>query len=160
VRAAKATAAPASIKEGRVVLLLETPTVMTDPKSNTPLPDQYLGYFRRLLGEGVKAVQAVATRRMAGEFYAHRYAIEAGKYLPFSLTEAGATFAFDLDTAAATKLTGFLSGGLPPLHNGKLLTDPNDWTVCPFMPENGFGEITVLDQTTIDAVRLAEGEAA
>lgn len=151
----------AQLSAGRVVLLLETPTVMTDVQSALDTSAQYLAYFRLLLGDGVKSLQSIATRRMAGEFYAHRYPIVAGKYLPFELTEAGSTFALDLDATAAAKASVYLAAGLPPLHSGALLSDAvSGWGECPFMPQNGFGEISVLDEAAINSIVGAEGRAA
>lgn len=129
---------------GVTTLLLETAAAMTDPTAPRDAPSQYLDYFRALLGDGVRNARCAATRRLAGEFYAHRYGAAQAGYLPFELTQPGATFELDLSQEAANRLGAFLRAGLPPLMQGRLLRDPSEWRRCPFMPQNGFGEISVL----------------
>jgi CRISPR/Cas system CSM-associated protein Csm3 (group 7 of RAMP superfamily) len=135
------------LRAGRVRIMLETPAVLTDPLVHSgPVLEQYRGYFAMLLGEGVSAFSAVATRRMEGDYYGYRFrAYGPDVYQPFEVTEPGAVFAFDVTDAAAAVLTGLLQTGLPPLVNGRLLEAKDGWRVCPFMNQNGYGAISLDD---------------
>jgi hypothetical protein len=148
----------ASPQGGLTTILLETAAAMTDPTSPVDYASQYLAYFRQLLGDGVSGARCVATRRLAGEFYAHRYRAAPSGYLPFELTQPGATFELDLSAEAAAALAPYLTTGLPPRSQDALLTDPAMWRQCPFMPQNGFGEISLL--TMSDFKRMSGEERA
>lgn len=147
---------------GKVVILLETPTIMTSLADRTSASDQYLAYFKDLLGVGVSAVRSVATRRLAGDFYAYRYrANPTALYAPFELTDAGAIFELTVDETAAKCLTSYLLlRYLPPRVNGNMLRDAEEWRRCPFMPQNGYGEISIWTTTSFRRPNKRETQIA
>jgi len=127
---------PAQPAAGEVLLLLETPAALTDLRNGAPLFEQYAAYMHEVLG--AKLLGCWARQRMAGHYQAIRHrAFGAASYLPFELTEAGAVF--HLEVTETTKLGHALRRGLPPF-DAKLT-----WDTCPFMAENGYGEVSVLD---------------
>ncbi len=123
---------------GRVLLLLETPGALTDLRSDATLFVQYAAYFREVLGADL--IACWARQRLAGHYQAIRHrAFGPDAYLPFELTEAGAVF--ELDVPNTIRLKACLRSGLPPSPFLPSLT----WETCPFMAENGYGEISILD---------------
>ncbi|MCP4183012.1 MAG: hypothetical protein GY761_06805 [Hyphomicrobiales bacterium] len=63
------------------------------------------------------------------------------EYMPYMMTSKGSVFVLSVPEAAAPKFAEavktFLSNGLPVPVSGR------DWQDCPFVPENGYGEIMV-----------------
>ena len=132
----------------RVCLLLETPTVMTDPRSADHPEIQYERYFKSLLGKGAVLATHFAQRQLAGGYIAfRRKGYGKDKYLPFELTNAGAVFVLNLDHEAREALEDYLRFGLPAVRQS--MDDGREealhrfsWKECPFVSENGYGEIT------------------
>ena len=125
---------------GAVTLVLETPAVLFDGKTAAnSMHDRYAAYFRDKLG-GAVLENFFARRRMAGGYQATRYRAYGKAYYPFILTEAGSVFRLSLpDNAARDAVAKALRIGLPvaDLHDKAV-----DWTTCPFVPGNGYGEIS------------------
>jgi hypothetical protein len=114
---------------------LLTPALLLDPRNGTP-HDQYAHYWEQ--ASGGKLETYFGRQRLAGRYLSTRFRIYGTAYYPFILTEPGATFLLKGDLR--TKLTEFLRSGLPlPKVNGVDLT----WRNCPFVPQNGFGQIAV-----------------
>lgn len=140
---------PPPCPAGRVRLLLETPAMLTDPASELAPGVQYRRYFEDILEAELEDFRAVAVRRTIGNYLAYRYRQrrDGPRYQPYELTEAGAVFAFTIDAAAAARLGRHLANGLPPLLDGAPARDPGtDWRRCPYVAENGFGEISLLPE--------------
>ena len=141
----EAVAAPAhgvSPKVGETVyLMLETPAVLTDPTDDTAVSAQYARYFAQYGGATLK--DHVARRRLAGEYYGYRFrGYGKALYQPFEVTEGGAVFA--LEVTDPDKFAQLLQAGLPPVrwHAGSL--SELTWDVCPFVPENGYGAVSLI----------------
>jgi hypothetical protein len=79
-------------------------------------------------------------------------------YYPFVLTEAGAVFRLEIvDEEGRRKFTDALRFGLPlPDLGGKAVS----WRTCPFVPENGYGEIVLHEPPALPAAVLSFVEEA
>jgi hypothetical protein len=124
---------------GEILLLLETPAAITDPTDGATLFEQYCRYFRHVAGATLR--ECWARQRLAGHYQAFRHrAFDKARYQPFELTEAGAVFL--LDAPDPLRIGELLRGGLPPMpFRVPALT----WKTCPFMPQNGYGEVSILN---------------
>jgi hypothetical protein len=134
------------------VLLLETPAVLTDPDDGASPAAQYQATFRALSGIDDLALLAhFARRKLAGGYAALRFRAfgktPAGRprYQPFELTEPGAVFVLAADAAGQVRAFAdrIARTGLPAIRRTGGATTPLDWRTCPFVPENGYGEVTV-----------------
>jgi hypothetical protein len=128
---------------GTVDLMLKTPAVLFDPLQqphdlDSSMAHRYAAYFNEKLGAALQNV--FARQSMAGGYLAMRRR-PYHAYYPFVLTEAGAVFRLNVpDAACQQKLADALRFGLPvPDLGGK----PASWHICPFMPENGYGEVVL-----------------
>ena len=85
-----------------------------------------------------------ATQRLAGgQFHRLRY-MASGNYQPLVLTEAGSVFVFKVvdPESTARVLSAWSQHGLP-LPEGVKVAHGRSWNEHPYLPENGFGEVTV-----------------
>lgn len=156
VRDARACPPVATASAGTVRIILETPAILTDTLENDAVwLAQYEAYFKAVLGSGVTDLKAVAQRRLAGDYYGFRFKPYADKswYVPFEVTQAGACFEMTLDEKAAKALNNCLRHGLPPRIDGRVL-EAEDWRLCPFMNQNGFGEISLLPEPNLQPVEV------
>ena len=141
---AKSAPAP-NVPDGPVVdILLVTPAVLFDPIDGGQVTQQDLGnlyasYFERVLG--TKLINYFARPIFAGQYPAVRRRPYGKAYYPFVQTKPGAVFRLAIPSEEARKaLTEALQFGLPvPTLGGKAAT----WKTCPFVPENGYGAITI-----------------
>lgn len=140
--------AQAEIKpDEEVLIILETPALLTSVLNHVDRATvQYEAYFKLLLGtEGFSGFKAVAQRSLQGDYLAHRFRLYGNtRYVPFEVTNPGAVFALTCATAkAANTLNQALKTGLPPTDGIKLLVNAvSDWKTCPYMNQNGFGQIS------------------
>lgn len=88
-----------------------------------------------------------ATQAMYGGYLVHCFQKPATDrpYYPFLLTEAGSVFVLSCTDPALKKqvqpvIESWMYHGLP-LPSWAADRYGNDWRTCPFVPENGFGEI-------------------
>ncbi|EJW09343.1 hypothetical protein A33M_1553 [Rhodovulum sp. PH10] len=138
--------------QAAVVLLLETPAVLTDPDDGASPAAQYQETFRALAGiDDIALLAHFARRKLAGGYAALRFRAFGPtpegrpRYQPFELTEPGAVFVLAAD--AAGQVLAFAERiartGLRAIRRTGDRTICLDWRACPFVPENGFGEVTV-----------------
>lgn len=139
---------------------LVTPALILDPRDflpeDGPPPDPFAAYadYWRTAVAGATLVNFFASQRLTGGYIAVRHRPYGPMYYPFLLTDPGSVFLLHGDLASA--LAGRVAGGLPV----KELTTPEGavieptWRTCPYMPENGYGEIAV---NLIDHATLAAG---
>lgn len=152
----KVEEAPAIPKpDGDVVLLLETPAVLTDPTCAEHAAEQYARYVETHLGGTLK--QHFARRSLAGEYYGFRFrGYGAGRYQPFEVTEPGAVF--EIAGSDRHKLERALRFGLEPVRfTGDRLATMG-WEDCPFTAGNGYGEVSLcpdLGAVAAEMERLA-----
>lgn len=150
----------ALIQDGLVLVTLQSDTIMLDPKIARSLPlgqdlhEAYSAYWHDLSDGALVLDDFFAHQGFEGGYLYHRYlgaaerANHPNRYRPYYLTLAGSLFKLRVaDEINAPKiLNRWLSGGLPlpewalaeyGQYNRAL------WENCPFVPENGYGEIVV-----------------
>ena len=138
--------------ERAVVLLLETPAVLTDPDDGASPQEQYEATLRALSGiPDLTLLSHFAQRKLAGGYLALRYRPFGRtpdgtlRYQPFELTEKGAVFVLKADDAGKVQTFAQRAArtGLAAIQRENGKTKELDWRECPFVPENGYGEVTV-----------------
>ena len=141
------------------ILCLQTPALLVDPLRLHPgvgsveLNALYQQVFDDFLVRSgvstgtVKLNRLFATQAMYGGYLVHRFQKPATDrpYYPFLLTEAGSVFVLSCTDPALKKqvqpvIESWMYHGLP-LSSWAADRYGNDWRTCPFVPENGFGEI-------------------
>ncbi len=144
------------IREKQSIITLQTDALMFDAsqlvKGNKQRDDDFLkkvyeAYWEQVL-DGSGSLKRFFTRqKMVGGYLAKRFRTGAD-YYPDVLTEAGSVFVLEIsdEIKAKEKLELFVKQGLP-LPDDVLLTIKQRgkelWQTCPFVPENGYGEIAV-----------------
>lgn len=134
-----------TVPDGPTVdILLLTPAVLFDPVEGEHVTQKslealYTGYFETMLGANL--VNYFARPVFAGQYPAVRRRPYGKAYYPFIQTKPGAVFRLSLpNEKSRLAIEDALRFGLPvPPLGGKATT----WQICPFMPENGYGEITL-----------------
>ena len=135
-----------------LVIVLQTPAVLLDPRgldkaeNRHPalLKERYANALSESLGAPVKLSHFYATQSLAGGNYLWRRFQAQEPYHPWLLTDAGSVFV--LQTEAAQNLAERWHGGgltLPSwTHEAYgLKGEASDWQRCPYLPENGYGEV-------------------
>lgn len=151
---------PILIKEGISLVTLQSDTIMLSPNIVRSLPlgqdlyEAYAAYWQDLSEGALKLDDFFAHQGFEGGYRYHRYlgATERknrpNRYRPYYLTLAGSLFKLEvMDEEKATNfLTKWLLCGLPlpkwALEEYGQYRCPL-WESCPFVPENGYGEIAV-----------------
>lgn len=152
--------------DGRVVLILRTHALLRrpDPDLRGDVTDAYREAFSALAsGKAPNLLAVFVGERLAGaEFLANRLR-DRDRYAPFLLTEAGSVFVFEIDGSTRKTVKDWLRGGLrvpaEALAAYGLQNDPGLWQYCPYLPQNGYGEIAILQPipgTTIDTDRIKD----
>lgn len=157
-----------AILDGKVVLTLQSDALIGDPRLMT---NKYTGedlhqFYQKAWddlsgGEGLtKLSHFFASQKLAGGRYhlgrfqarGERAENAAHSYRPWLLTKAGSVFVFEVEAEKEKEVLKLLqcwqSRGL---GLGKKVVDAYDlpkeeferWKRCPYVPENGFGEIAV-----------------
>ncbi|PWW03808.1 CRISPR/Cas system CSM-associated protein Csm3 (group 7 of RAMP superfamily) [Hoeflea marina] len=130
------------MSEGDIIdIVLTTPAVLFDPVeagavSALTMTERYRRYFETILG--VTLVNFFARQSLAGQYPALRRRPYGKAYYPFVQTEPGAVFRLQVPPTARGKLDEALRLGLPVPDLGG---QPATWKTCPFVRENGYGEI-------------------
>ncbi|MEN2976324.1 hypothetical protein P7L78_03350 (plasmid) [Tistrella bauzanensis] len=109
----------------------------------------YTEYWAEVL-PGARLANYYARQRLAGGYQAlaHR-PFGTHTYYPFILTEPGSVFL--IENATAKDIQRRLNTGLPVCRRPG---GAPDWTICPFQPANGYGEILL---NLVDHDALVEG---
>lgn len=141
------------LKDGCWVLTLQTPTVLCDPKglvgsgrSDAGLRENYREAFSTLSAETLVLERYFARQSLAGGYYLHRRFQEGQEYEPYLLSDPGSVFvltpAKGQVEAAGAFIEKWSNSGLPlpPWAEERYGAD---WTACPYLPQNGFGEVAV-----------------
>lgn len=132
-------AAPAVAARPPYALTLRTAALLNDAaelRRGRSLDDDYGLYWLKL---GYRLRRWFATQRLAGGYQAVRYPPEPGAVAPYLLTEPGSVFLVEPE-ARARPIADLVRLGLPVAAP----FEGRDWRSCPFLPENGFGQV-VLD---------------
>lgn len=134
------------------IVALQTPAVMADPKNLTSesnsrelqLKAAYDSYWEDISGSKLTLSHYFAHQSMKGRYlFYHFQKKRQVAYYPFFLTESGSVFVLEEngDDAQAT-IKDWIGQGLPlPAWAKSAYGD--HWEECPWLRENGFGEITV-----------------
>jgi hypothetical protein len=140
--------------DGQAIIVLQSDTLMFDGKmlaeNQGCFPDLHAVYrdYWHWISEGsCKLIRFFARQKFAGGYQA-QYSFQLhDRYYPFILTEAGSVFVLKiLDEAKAKSiLRKYKQDGLrlPPDIAARIPDKAAQWKSCPFVPENGYGEIAV-----------------
>jgi hypothetical protein len=137
-------------------LVVQTPALMfspvPDPRGDSRrnpeawLDAAYEGYWRGNadrfqpgLGPRLRLVGFRAQQFWVGGYLAARYRPVADRYYPYLLTAQGSVFHLEAPADAAPFFRKVVEEGLPLPLNWP--ADRSDWRHCPFLPENGYGEV-------------------
>jgi hypothetical protein len=142
---------------GRFIITLQTPALMIPPEAdlNNALFEEekrlnlYKAYWTSL-DPRLELVRFFASQSLMGGYLGHRFQKNKA-YNPFLLTMDGSVFALrTLEPApypeTRKKLVEWMRRGLPLPDWTRQYADETgsvSWRTCPFVPENGFGEIAV-----------------
>jgi hypothetical protein len=142
------------------VITLQTPALLCDPTGLTEAStasDLHKGYAEvwATLSGGTLAMRWYFTQEsLAGGKYLHQHFMQhSGKpYRPYLLTDAGSVFVLTAvpgrGVSAAEKIRSWATQGLE-LPEWAVTAYSGDgrpgshWSNCPYIPENGYGEIVV-----------------
>lgn len=138
--------------EGLWVLTLQAPALLVNPEgmseasTERDLRKRYEETWSEFL-PGATLVRYFARQTLAGGIYLHRQFRDGRAYRPYILTDAGSVFALR-GGAAKAKVGEYLQHGLPNAQWVRRLyaddcAEADLWRHCPYIRENGFGEIAV-----------------
>lgn len=148
------------IQDGLALVTLQSDAIMLDPDTVRSLPlgkdlyEAYAAYWHDLSSGALALDDFYAHQGFEGGYLYHRYLGAAersnypNRYRPYYLTLAGSLFKLRVvnEEIATQLLTRWLTGGLPfpkwALAEYGQYKRPL-WETCPFVPENGYGEIAV-----------------
>ena len=136
--------------EGLSILTLQTPALLLNPEglseasTEEHLRQRYEETWRKHL-PGLTLRRYFARQTLAGGVYLHHRFLAGREYRPFILTDAGSVFVFEGDSP---KLGDYLRQGLPNAQwvqhwYGGDCAEADLWKHCPYIRENGFGEIAL-----------------
>jgi hypothetical protein len=148
------------IEDGLALVTLQSDAIMLAPEVvralelGSDLHEAYAAYWRDISDGAVELVDFFAHQGFEGGYLYHRRLGAAertarpDRYRPYYLTLAGSIFKLRVidEALAAECLDRFLASGLPlpPWALAEYGQYQRDfWENCPFVPENGYGEIAV-----------------
>jgi hypothetical protein len=129
--------------------LLGTPTEWQVARTADDVLQIYRTAWAELSHNRLELSHYFARQELAGGWYLHRRFRKGLPYQPWLLTSAGSVFVFrGIQPGAGEHLQEWLERGLPIDDR---LVEPNQlggdrfryWERCPYVPENGYGEIGV-----------------
>ncbi len=134
----------------RWIITLQTPAIICDPaglnetSGEAELTVAYDDAFDKLSDSSLVLERYFARQSLAGGYLVRRF--QAGRpYNPFLLTDAGSVFVLKAtgpEDKARKVIDRWLKHGLelPPWAEDRY---GSDYRTCPFLPEDGFGEVAV-----------------
>lgn len=142
---------------GFYIVTLQTPAIFCDPLTFTEgsgkdeLYATYSNVWEQISGGALKLKHCFASQSFAGgEYLRRRFQNINKEYRPYLLTDAGSVFVLDVknESDAEKKIKEWLAQGLPVpgwfsreyVRNGNA---GDHWMNCPYLPQNGYGEIAV-----------------
>lgn len=140
--------------DGQAIVVLQTDALMFDGKtlaeSERAYPDlrrSYMNFWHEVTEGSCVMKRFFARQKFAGGYQAkYDYQLH-DHYYPYILTEAGSVFVLDIKELekADNILKRLRLSGLPlPSDITNLIPDDTEaWRKCPFVPENGYGEIKI-----------------
>lgn len=142
-------------RDGVWILTLQTPALLCDPDVLTAtgqtLHQAYASVFAELSENSLELVRFFATQSLAGGFYLWKRFQTDQPYQPYLLTNEGSVFVLQPTqekAAAKSFIEKWSKTGLPvPDWANKKYQRAgkagNHWSNCPYIPQNGYGEIAV-----------------
>jgi hypothetical protein len=149
-------------------VLLETQSVLTDPDADGAGFLDVTTALARYVSDalpGAKLIDHFARRRLIGGYQRQRRKGGA-RYSPLSLFEAGTCLLIEADAvdavSVAARLQEYMAFGLPVMAmTGEGLRPVTDWREMPYLPEHGYGRISVDADVFRDVTKaMANGDAA
>lgn len=132
------------------VVTLQTPALLCDPQrlneasGHQELYKAYDDVWRQLSDRALKLAWFFASQSLVGDHLVLRFQPHA-PYNPFLLTDPGSVFVLQATgdvSAAQTVIARWLREGLQ-LPDWATQRYVAHWSSCPFLPADGFGEVTV-----------------
>lgn len=131
--------------------LLGSPETMDETSGVDALRKMYETAWQELSDNKLHLIRYFASQRLTGGIWRRKTMQKGHLYRPWLLTEAGSVFVLEAGgniSDARLVIEKWLQHGLPlkraVLEYYRLGSDPSTfWQSCPYIPENGFGEITV-----------------
>jgi len=144
----EAATLPAAVSAGRVKLVLETPALVLDPAKvyeyrNRDLRALYQGWLESMC-PGATLIDFWCRQELRGGFIGRRFPSNGAEYEPFLLESAGSCWLLDVTSTGAAELNDWQEKGMriPEWAKEKYQDKVSPlWERCPFIPENGFGEV-------------------
>ncbi len=136
-------------RDGWYVVVLQTPALLNDPQQyNADLMEDYKIAWRDLSGGALDLSHFKARQELAGGLYQQRRFGGGEPYRPWLLTQAGSVFVLKpTGSGAEEAVREWLGQGLKlPSSVASfygLQNSAADWSRCPYIRENGFGEVAV-----------------
>ncbi|MEI6758513.1 MAG: hypothetical protein WCK85_11710 [Chlorobium sp.] len=140
------------VDEDIAIVLLQTDALMFDGNAiaaNHQKPDLqsiYNDYWEEITEHSCKLERFFARQKFSGGYLAKRYQLYR-PYYPFILTEAGSVFVLKINNKEKAEpiLQRLQKQGLPlPASiTQRVPKNREHWELCPFVPENGYGEIRI-----------------
>jgi CRISPR/Cas system CSM-associated protein Csm3 (group 7 of RAMP superfamily) len=159
------TSSEGSLLDGCWIVTLQTPALLCDParldetSGRQELEAAYAQAWEEISGDDkgrttLELVRYFASQSLAGGKYLHKRFQPGKPYNPYLLTDAGSVFVLRAvagkEAEAASFITASLRNGLPlPLWakvryaRDSNSRDGDNWANCPYIPQNGYGEIAV-----------------
>jgi hypothetical protein len=142
-----------NIKQGDLISVtlisdaLLFPTSAVADQVNADLAAIYKNAFANLHDGALEYSHHFATQRLAGGNYHHKRYMAGKDYQPWILTESGSVFVFKTEDQmkAVELLKSWLQNGLP-IPTAVKDAYGDTWQTQPFIPQNGYGEVTVNAQ--------------
>lgn len=137
----------------RFAVTLQSPALLINPEDlaktadsvfddHEKLKNLYSDYWKSIFKDTARFDTFFARQELQGGYLGMRY--QQNGYRPFYLTSAGSTFVFTIQAQNGLKeiLERLQQSGLNLPEWAKPARGPA-WKTCPFVPENGFGEIHI-----------------
>jgi len=151
------------------VITLQSDALMVDDgdllknQSAEELKKLYGEFWKGVLGSGCELYNFFAMQKLRGGFLRRRRG-DFPYYYPYYLTEAGSVFVLKLEDQekekAKEKFDAWRAKGLDLPGWATQVYGREVWKKCPYVPENGFGEVTVEEITIPDGAAGEGGKAS
>lgn len=149
-------------KDGVWVVMLNTPALLTpitgfnEASGKKELKAAYEKYWKEVSGDTLELSHYFARQRLAGGEYAHKRRGVGKPYKPWLLTEAGSVFVLKAkNSEAAKKIEEWLKTGMP-LSDAVKDEYTDNWQRNPYLPQNGYGEISVNIRHTFEILKPSD----
>lgn len=144
--------------DGTCIITLQTPAILCNPENLNEqsgcreLLETYQQAIADISGNSLKLVRFFARQELLGGYYQHQRFQKGKPYHPWIMTTTGSVFVLQpeagMEQNAQETLQAWQFSGLPLPQWAKDMyarndSDGNHWQNCPYLPENGYGEIAL-----------------